>query len=65
MTPVWLMPYLKHFFFSFESSGCLKQFRGHSGAITTMATDRLKNVGIFQRFQNVHSSLCKRYLKKV
>ena len=26
--------------FSFESSGCLKQFRGHTGAITTMATDR-------------------------
>ena len=30
------------FSFSFESSGCLKQFRGHSGAITTMATDRFK-----------------------
>jgi WD40 repeat protein len=24
---------------SFESGGCLKQFRGHTGAITTMATD--------------------------
>ena len=24
---------------SFESAGCLKQFRGHTGAVTTMATD--------------------------
>ena len=24
---------------SFESAGCLKQFRGHTAAITTMATD--------------------------
>ena len=24
---------------SFESGGCIKQFRGHTGAITTMATD--------------------------
>ena len=24
---------------SVESSGCLKQFRGHTGAVTTMATD--------------------------
>jgi len=29
---------------SFESSGCLKQFRGHTGAVTTMATDTIGKV---------------------